>query len=121
MVLRLGTLNHAKGFIINKLWEQRRIGGKHLSASLLPHGYPLRHRHLIREALQELGREGVVLIGTKRTGRGSEDHVSLSSSKLAQIRGLMNAYRESVKLPKIGRDFETLLYKGKPRENHPEK
>jgi len=109
MVLKLGTLNHAKGFIVNKLWHQRQIGEKHLPTRLLKHGYQPRYRHLIEEALQELGHEGVVRIDKKRTGRGSEDHVSLEPSKLGQVRGLMNAYRESVGLPRVGRDFRTLL------------
>lgn len=109
MVLRLGTLNHAKGFIVNKLWEQRRIGGAHVPSNVLAHGYEPRYRHLITKALQELVREGVVRITPKRTGRDTSDHVSLAGSKLGEIRGLMNAYRESVSLPRVGRDFQTLL------------
>ena len=32
MVFKLGTLEHAKGFVINKLFEQKRFVGKHLEA-----------------------------------------------------------------------------------------
>ena len=109
MVLKIGSLNHAKGFIINKLWHQHQIGEKHLPVRFLAYGYPSRHRHMISEALSELRHEGVVSVRKKKTGRGSEDHVSLEPSKLGQVRGLMNAFRETAGLPRIGRDFKTLL------------
>lgn len=109
MVLRIGTLSHAKGFIANKLWQQRRIGGKHIPVEVLSHGYNPQYRHLIKDALQELKSEGVVVVIKKRTGRGTSEHASLDPRKLRQIRGLLNAYRESVGLPRLWRDLETEL------------
>ena len=86
MVFKLGTLFHAKGYAINKLFEQHRFGAKHLPTHLLQQGYPPRWRHLISMAVDELKAEGIILIQPKRTGRdtrttlplfglGSEKHV----------------------------------------------
>jgi len=40
MATKLGTLNHAKGFVINKLYEQKRFGGGHVPVAFLSQGYP---------------------------------------------------------------------------------
>ena len=56
MVFKLGTLFHAKGYAINKLFEQHRFGAKHLPTHLLQQGYPPRWRHLISMAVDEQGR-----------------------------------------------------------------
>ena len=109
MVVRIGTINHAKGFIVNRLWEQRRIGASHLPVELLTHGYPDQHRGLIRKALEKLRAEDVVQVRPQRSGRDSTDHVSLVASRLSEVRGLMNAYRKSVKRPRVGRDMESLI------------
>lgn len=92
MVFRIGTVDHAKGFIVNKLWEQRRIGGSHMPVELLARGYPDQHRGLIPKALRELRAEGVVRVKPQRSGRDSTDHISLVASRLGEVRGLMNAY-----------------------------
>jgi hypothetical protein len=57
MVFRLGSVLHAKGFIINKLFDDGRIGGKHLPVELLPQGYPPKYRHLVEEAFDLLKAE----------------------------------------------------------------
>lgn len=57
MVFKLGTLLHAKGFIINKLFDDGRIGHNHLPVQLLPKGYPLKYRPLVKEALEILKSE----------------------------------------------------------------
>ena len=41
MAFKLGSLEHAKGFIINKLFEQSRSAGTYLAVEDLPTGYPL--------------------------------------------------------------------------------
>jgi len=109
MVFRIGTINHAKGYIVNKLWEQRRIGASHLPVELLPRGYPDQHRGLIPKALEKLRAEGVVRVRPQRSGRDSTNHVSLVASRLSEVRGLMNAYRKSVKRPRVARNMESLL------------
>ena len=40
MATKLGTLSHAKGFVINKLYEQKRFGGSHVPIAFLSQGYP---------------------------------------------------------------------------------
>jgi hypothetical protein len=111
MASKLGSLSHAKGFIINKLFNQNRIGGSHVQVEVLPHGYPPKWRHMIPAALDELKREGIVKIQRKRTGRGYSDHVTLVVSKLRvpSVRGLLNAYLRSRKLPTLGRDLKTWI------------
>lgn len=109
MVLRLGSLNHAKGFVLNKLLEQGRLGARHISVHDLPSGYPPSWRHLIPQAVDALKREGIIQVSPKRTGRGSADHVSLVKDRIAEARGLLNAYRETVGLPRFGRDLRTML------------
>jgi hypothetical protein len=113
MAFKLGTLNHAKGFIINKLFEDNRIGGKHLPISLLPKSYPLKYRHLIIPAFEELKSENPspiqVVPHRTGTGRGTSPHVCLVAARLSKVRGLMNGYRKSVHLQPYGKDLRTLL------------
>ena len=117
MAFKLGTINHAKGFIISKLFEQKRMGGSHLPVELLSQGYPPRFRHLIDSAFEKLKSENpsAIQVRMKRTGRGSSMHVSLNPTQLASVRGLMNGYRKAVGLPPYGRDFKTLLPIQQPR------
>ncbi len=110
MAFKLGSLNHAKGYIINKLFEDHRIGGKHLPTELLSHGYPPKHRPLIREAYELLRTENPsALHERKRTGRDTSAHVSLVPHMIAKVRALMNGYRKSVGLQPYGEDLKTLL------------
>jgi hypothetical protein len=109
MVTRLGTVNHAKVFVINKLYEQRRFGGSHAPIQFLSQGYPPEWRHLIEQAVGELKTEGIIEIEPKRTGRGSGDHARLARDALARGRGLLNAFRKAEGLPTLGRDLRTLL------------
>ena len=109
MATKLGTLNHAKGFVVNKLYQQRRFGGSHVPVAFLSQGYPPKWRHLIEEAIEALEREGIVRIEVKRTGRDSAPHATLAKNALARARGLLNAFRKSENLPTLGRDLKTLL------------
>ena len=109
MATKPGTLSHAKGFVINKLYEQRRFGGSHVPVAFLSQGYPPKWRHLIGEGIEELRSEGIVRIEIKRTGRGSAEHATLAKDALARSRGLLNAYRKSAGLPTLGRDLKTLV------------
>ena len=109
MVTKLGTLSHAKGFVVNKLYEQRRFGGSHVPVQFLSEGYPPKWRHLITQGVDELQNEGIVHIEKKRTGRNSGPHARLSMNALAAARGLLNAYRKAEGLPTLGRDLRTLL------------
>lgn len=109
MPTKLGTLSHAKGFAINKLYEQKRFGGSHVPVAFLSQGYPPKWRHLIDEGIEELKTEGIIRIQIKRTGRGTGNHATLAKDALAKSRGLLNAYRKSAGLPTLGRDLKTLI------------
>ena len=109
MAFKLGTLEHAKGYVVNKLFEQRRFGGKHLPVVYLRHGYPPNWRHMIKTATEALRKEGIVRIERKRTGRDYADHAVLVWSKLGQARSLLNGYRAKEGLPRLGRDLKTFL------------
>ncbi len=109
MVFKLGTLAHAKGYVINKLFEQHRFGASHLPIHLLQKGYPCNWRHLIPEAIDELKKEGVVRIQPKRTGSDSSDHATLVWSKLGKARALLNGFRGKEGLPRLGEDLRTFL------------
>jgi len=109
MATKPGTLNHAKGFVINKLYEQKRFGGSHVPVAFLSQGYPPKLRHLISHGIEELKSEGIIRVENKRTGRGSAPHATLAKDALARSRGLLNAYRKSTGLPTLGKDLKTLL------------
>lgn len=109
MAFKLGSLNHAKGFIINKLWEQQRYGGKHLAVIVLQKGYPSHFRHLIAKAVDDLKKEGVIRIMKKRTGSDYGDHAVLVRTRLGQARGLLNGFRAEQNLPRLGADLKTYL------------
>ena len=109
MVTKLGTLSYAKGFVVNKLYEQKRFGGSHVPVQFLSEGYPPKWRHLITQAVEELANEEVVHVENKRTGRSSGPHARLAKNALTTARGLLNAYRKAEGLPALGRDLKTLL------------
>ena len=109
MATKRGTLNHAKGHVINKLFKQKQFGGSHVPLMFMTQGYPPKWRHLIGKAIQELSSEGIIIVETKRTGRDSGDHAVLASDGLAKSRALLNAYRRCEGLPTLGKDLKTLL------------
>jgi hypothetical protein len=121
IVTKLGTISHAKGFVINKLFKQARFGGSHVPVQFLSQGYPLKWRHLIAEAVGELENEGIVETEPKRTGRSSAPHARLAKNALAArgVRGLLNAYRKAEGLPTLGRDLRTLLPVRRKVSAHP--
>ena len=109
MATKVGTLSHAKGFVVNKLYEQRRFGGSHVPVAFLSQGYPPKWRHIVGDAIEDLKSEAIIRVEIKRTGRGSGLHATLAKNALARARGLLNAYRKSEGLPRLGRDLKTLL------------
>ena len=109
MVFRQGSIEHAKGFVINKLFEQRRIGAKHLAIVDVPTGYPSNWRGLLPKAIDELKNEGVIRVERKRTRRNSGDHLTLVWDRLYGARALLNGYRAAVELPRVGQDLQTYL------------
>jgi hypothetical protein len=109
MATKLGTTSHAKGYVIDKLHEQKRFGGSHVPVRFLSQGYPPKWRHLITKAVEELENEGVIQVTNQRTGRNSAPHAKLAKDAIARARGLLNAYRRAEGLPTLGQDLKTLL------------
>jgi len=106
---RLGTINHAKGYVLNKLFEQRRIGGRHVPVGLIETGYPPKWRHLIANAIDSLRHEGLILVQKKRTEGSYGLHASIVPSRLQDCRALINAFRTGEGLGPVGRDMRTIL------------
>jgi hypothetical protein len=108
---KIGTLSHVKGFILNKLFEKHcftgsgRTHGKHMTAKNLPAGYLPQYHRLFGDAIRELRTEGLIHVFPARTGRDSEDHVTIVRDNLANSRSLINAYRKSVGLLRLRRDL----------------
>jgi hypothetical protein len=109
MATKLGTISHAMGFVIDKLRRQRRFGGTHVPVQFLSQGYPLKWRHFITKAVEELENQGIINIQKKRTGRGSGLHTRLAPNAMARARGLFNAFCRAEGLPTLGEDLKTLL------------
>ena len=108
-IFRLGTINHAKGYVLNKLFEQGRIGGRHVPVGLIQGGYPPKWRHLIGSAIDSLRHEGLILIRKKRTEGSYGLHASIVPSRLQDCRALINAFRSGEGLGRVGRDMKTIL------------
>src|SRR5487761_830555 len=109
MAFKLGSLNHAKGFIINKLFEQHRVGGKHIAMNDLMSGYPKQHRNLLIDAVEDLKKEGIVVVQPKRMGRDSGVHVTLVWDQLPKARALLNGFRVDQSLPRLAKDLKNFI------------
>lgn len=107
MIFKLGTVEHAKGYVINKLFEQQRYKDTHLPVIYLSQGYPPHWRHLITRAVQELKQERIIQIVKKRTGRSYGDHAVLVRSQLGKARALLNGYRAASGLPRLRPDLNS--------------
>jgi hypothetical protein len=107
---RAGTVFDVKGFIMNKLFEKGYVTaaahhGKHISLADLRTNYPSQHHGLFARAIEELRKEGLILVFPGRTGGGSGMQVAAMKETLVRSRPLMNAYRSRVKLPRYNRDL----------------
>ncbi len=71
MATKLGTPESCERLCINKLYQQERFGGSHVPVDFLSQGYPPRWRHLVKDAIDALEREGIIQIEVKRTGMDS--------------------------------------------------
>ncbi len=70
-----------KGFIVKKLFHHGYVGGRHTDLQNLKKGLPGHFRGDVKEAAEELIREGILL--PKPTSYGL--HVSLNPQKRAEI------------------------------------
>lgn len=105
-----GQREHIRGFIMNKLYMGgyfAKIGkkhhGKHTSTKNLPRGYPLKHRGEFPREVKALRRAGLILVFPS----GKEKHVcAVRAPNIIDIGiNLANAYRQSVGLPPLNKNF----------------
>lgn len=81
-----------KKLILQKLIRAKVWGGKHTPLDFVTKGVPEHYRKthqgekIVEKALKELTNEEWIIILQKRTGRGSEEHISLNPRKTAEIR-----------------------------------
>ena len=112
--LRRGTLQHVKGFILDQLYSENCLDseghhGRHKPIKNLRGGYDPKYHGLFDPAIEELKREGLILVFKARTGKGSDWHVVITKDALIKARPLMNAFRKSVGLRRWNQEFTGLL------------
>jgi hypothetical protein len=83
----------AKGFILNKMYTLRYMGGKHNSPDNLPKSCPPELEQFVKLAIEELRKENLLVI--KPTNYGDQ-----ATAVMAGVgRDYANAYRRHVNLP----------------------
>ena len=81
-----------KKIILQKLIRSNVWGGKHILLDFVVKGLPEHYRNThkgkkaIEKALKELINDEWVTPLTKRTGKGSDDHISLNPRRVSEIR-----------------------------------
>ena len=84
-------------YVLKKLILQRLIrsnfwGGKHTPLDFAVKGIPEHYRNThkgkkaVEKTLKELADDELIIILAKRTGRGSDDHISLNPRKVGEIK-----------------------------------
>ena len=71
--------------ILEKLFLDRFIGGRHTSVSNVPKGSPKHLRGEVKKALKKLSKRGYLIV--KPTGYGLE--VSLKPDKIKEVRSIL--------------------------------
>ncbi len=81
-----------KKLILQKLIRTNVWGGKHIPLAFVIKGIPEHYRNThkgkkaVEKALKELANNEWMIILAKRTGRGSDVHVSLNPRKVSEIK-----------------------------------
>ena len=81
-----------KKLILQKLIRGNVWGGKHTPLSFVIKGIPEHYRNtprgkkVVTAALKELAQEGWIIIVLKRTGKSSDEHLSLHPRKVSEIK-----------------------------------
>ena len=84
--------NIVKGLILEKLIRSNIWGGKHTPLDFVTKGIPEHYRNthkgmkIVERVLKELTNDEWVLLSPKRTGKGSDEHLSLNPRKVSEIR-----------------------------------
>lgn len=81
-----------KKLILQKLVRGNVWGGKHAPLDFVKKGIPEHYRNThqgqraVENVLKELTNNGWVFVVQKRTGKGSDEHVSLNPRKVGEIK-----------------------------------
>ncbi len=81
-----------KKLILQKLVRANMWGGKHTPLDFVTKGIPEHYRHthkgrkVVEKVLKELTNDEWIIILAKRTGGGSDDHVSLNPRRVSEIK-----------------------------------
>lgn len=81
-----------KKLILQKLIRANVWGGKHTPLDFVIKGIPEHYRNIpkgkkaVEKALKELMNDEWIIILTKRTGGGSDNHISLNPRKVSEIK-----------------------------------
>jgi len=81
-----------KKLILQKLINSNTWGGKHTPLDFMVKGVPEHYRNthqgrkVVEKALKVLTNDGWIILLSKRTGHGSDKHVSLNPRKVSEIK-----------------------------------
>jgi len=84
--------NIVKGLILEKLIRSNIWGGKHTPLDFVTKGIPEHYRNthkgmkIVERVLKELTNDEWIIIIAKRTGKGSDEHLSLNPRKVSEIK-----------------------------------
>lgn len=85
-------LDVLKKLILQKLVRANVWGGKHTPLDFVTKGIPEHYRNthpgrkIIEKVLKDLINAGWLMVLAKRTGKGSDDHISLNPRKVGEIK-----------------------------------
>ncbi len=79
------SFNQLEKKVLEKLFVDRFIGGRHTSVSNVPKGFPKHLRGEVKKALKKLRKRGYLIV--KPTGYGLE--VSLKPDKIKEVRSIL--------------------------------
>lgn len=92
----MDEINRAKRFILRELIKRKKIGGSHIPLDnvirYLPEEFlkDKRTKKIINFTLKELVNNKMVVVLKKKTGKGSDLHISVNPRKLKEIAELLN-------------------------------
>jgi len=87
-----------KKLILQKLIRANVWGGKHTPFHFVKRGIPEHYRNThkgrknLEKAIKELINHEWIIILIKRTGKGSEDHISLNPRKVSEIKQFLEKH-----------------------------
>ena len=86
-----------KRLVLQKLVRANVWGGKHTPLVFIQKGIPEHYRNThkgmkaLEKALKELVNDEWVVLHQKRTGKGSDEHISLNPRKVSEIKQFLEA------------------------------